>query len=298
MRIWSPWPLMLLLMLTPRGARAELVMVESIDYRVAHADRVVVGTVTRLAPYKMSGGYQWRHARLRVEEAIRGPSTTEVDVLIRGQGGDWAPDARLLVFLLDPQRFKRVSPPPFRTPAWMADLGWSGLNDRGHGALILTNKMPTVATRDGQLLRTPDALLTAVRSAARQAAPEPAEGYLVDITYETEAGKALYSGSAVELRVPIDATEIARACRWTTSKNVRQRAQALDVWSVVKSPEAERHLRTFLTDASTAIQTDGTQRTMIWPLRIRAKVALEKRGIKVGPIATHAPMPPPIGKPR
>jgi hypothetical protein len=289
---------LLLLLLTPL-AHAELVMVESVDYRVAHADRVVVGTVTALGFLHKSGGYDWRHARLRVEETIRGPASEEVDVLIRGRGGTWKHDARVLVFLVDPRRFKRVKPPHYPRPAWMADLGWSGLADKGHGAIALSNDMPALATRNGGLVRTPAQLLDAVRMAAKQAAATPAKGILVDITLETEAGKALYSGSAVELRVPVDDILIAQARTWATSTDLYERTQAVDVWAAVDGAEAEQRLRAFLTDPGTAVQTDGKRnRTQVWPVRRRARDALLKRGLKPGPVVLEAPMPPPIGRPR
>ena len=273
------------------SAQAEQVRVESLEYRVAHADRVIIGTVRDLKASPQHDG--WRLAEVTVEETLRGPASKAASVLIRGMGGVWHKVAQLLIFLVDPGRFGRLSPPPTAPGTLMADLGWSSLKDQGHGAVLMTGPPIEMVARDGRMLKTRADVLQAVRAAAKIATPAPAKGVFLGLGLDEEAHQALYAGSGVDLKVPLDAQLIAQARGWIVAPDPNRRAEAVRVFAAVEGPEGEARLRSLLDDPATGTRTTAAgKRTQVWYIREMAVDALKARGVVVKPVVIEAPLPP------
>ena len=281
------------------SAQAEQVMVESLEYRVAHADRVIIGTVQAWGPAPKPGLGGWHLATVTVQETLRGPASKTVSVLVRSAGAPWKVGAQVLTFLVDPQRFARLSPPTTPPGALMADLGSSSLQDPGRGAIPLTGRAVEMVTRDGRMLRTRPAVLQAIRAAAKAAADAPVDGVFLELDLDQAAHSSLYAGSGVDVKVPLDARLLTQARAWIVDADPRRRAQAVQVFAAVKGPEGEARLRSVLADPATATRTVSSgARTQVWYIREQAVAALKARGILVKRVALEAPMPPPIGAPR
>ena len=281
--------------------RAESVIVDSLELRVAQAERVVVGTVvqSQVLPYRSGGGWRWTLARLAVEETLRGPKTREIDVLVRGGmiAGPWsAPGSRILALLLprDPAATASDSPPDSAPDgAWIAAPGSSSITDPGLGAIVLDPKAPPIVTRDFRVLRDPSALLTAARAAAKAAGPGPVEAYPLDTPFDSEAGKLLYAGSVVSVRVPIDAALIAQARAWVRSSEVSERVRGAEILGKVPGKDVDALLKGLLDDPGAWLQSwDDGRRERLYPVRRAARDALRDRGVAVGEVVITEPLPP------
>lgn len=280
------------------SAQAEQVMVDSLEHRVAHADRVIIGTVQAWGPLPKSGRGAWHLADVAVHETLRGPASKTVSVLVQGAGAPWKTGAKVLTFLVEPRRFGRLAPPKTPPGTLMVDLGSSSHTDPGYGAIPMTGRAVEMVTRGGRMLTTRAEVLQAIRAAAKTATGAPADGVFLELDLDDEAHSSLYAGSGVDVQVPLDAQLLTQARAWIVDANPQRRADAVHVFAAVKGPEGEARLRSVLDDPATAVRTrSGGKRTQVWYIRERAVDALKSRGIVVKHVAVEAPMPPPIGGP-
>jgi hypothetical protein len=195
----------------PRLARAEIALAESIEWLAASADRVVVG---RIVSFKGADpGAQGKNrglalATVRVAETLKGAGDKDAlcvglrDVDERRADG-WRKDGTDLIFFLGTS----IQATSFERRVcnhWPL---------RGGDALPFVVPLEKPGNRllgatTFKVLKQRGAILAAARDALRRLAaaagspPRAAKRYFLEVPFESEVHKVLYSGSACYLYVP------------------------------------------------------------------------------------------------
>jgi hypothetical protein len=237
------------LMALATPSAAEINMADSIEWAAADSHAIVVGVVERTT----SRGQAWE-TELRVIETIKGPSRQRVQLRIHHHGRDtprrWQTDrATLLVFLrADDEGQLAVRGGP-----------------SAPGIYDLARPAPAF-TADFDVITTGDALMTTTRAAAKRKA---ARSFQLDVPYDSDAFKTLYSGSAVWLYVPIDAALERRAISWLGDPSLRE--QGVAALAHFPSPANARRLLPLLSDPTTA-RVSETGKPTVRRYLVRARV--------------------------
>src|SRR5262245_24543070 len=127
-------------LLCPAGARAEVIVGESLEWMIADSERVVRGTVVGVDSTPGQGAVVWDRVTFRVEETLKGDRADEVTFLVRRLGDEnvllnWRTDrVEVLVGLVQAERYRRDDPGYGRAPWTLRVHGgdWSAvrLNDK------------------------------------------------------------------------------------------------------------------------------------------------------------------------
>lgn len=178
---------------------AEINAADSIEWQTIDSALVVRGVVVDLKAQKGPGQVVYFDATIQVTETLKGPAQPSVHVGIRQlltpNPESWrASKTDLVLFLVDGKRGAAEDPELARFPYVLRPVHGSGSNALELGKTPAFTSNFTVITKDSDVL-------PAIRAAAKS---KVTTSKRVDVPWNTEAMKALYSGSTVWLFVPSD----------------------------------------------------------------------------------------------
>jgi hypothetical protein len=278
----TPRALCLLLVLAPATAHAELIMADSLEWMAQDSDLIVRGRMTRVArlPGKVNG-YTWFRVRMKVSETLRGAHRADLVFSVRDgyDPGRWTGQrGEVLTFLVRPGRHKDVPAGLKKLPTARRSRTYAGW------PVIDLAKVPEDAAlgRDGTVYKTRAALLAAIRAALKgKLVAGKVRSVVVDAAYSSQVYKALWSGSAVKLVLPLDSTTEALARGWLRSADVTRRMDAVKVLRHFRSKENIALLRGRLRDAGYWSTTTRGRQVRVYAVRKGAWEALQAWGVRV-----------------
>jgi len=271
-----------------RWTTAEINVADTLEWTTADSSVVVVGTVASVTKRRGSGSTTWYHVTLKVNETLKGLSQQTVRFVMRHLSGEtpeaWRTrKAELLVFLVDWKRRQvhdgDCKPGVARCEGEhdQASLALRPSHDDSVYELGATTRANTAYTTAFAAITKRDDLLAAVRAAASSKATA---SHKVAAPSDSEAGRALYSGSTVWLYVPIDATLEHHAQAWILANDLRTREEGVAALAHFKSADNTRRLEKLLADPGTTQITESGQPTVRrCPVRKRAHEVLTAWGV-------------------
>lgn len=199
-------------------AAAEINMADSIEWATADSDVVARGTIDKVVQRG-----DWFDVTFAVAETIRGPARGSLAITFSLGYGETpeqlrARNAELLVFLVEGKR-RVKDDKEYANVALTPRHGWGdtpGMFDLGKPAHAFDAAFAVLGTRDE--------ILAATRGAAKSTATK---SFTVDLPSDSAAYHALWGGSAVWFKLPVDAALEQRATTWITDKEVSLRAQGV-----------------------------------------------------------------------
>jgi hypothetical protein len=289
---------LILLLLPLSAARAETIVVESIEWRTAAVPLVVAGKVFACSDVQPKSGGLFRDVTINIEERFKG-SDDGKSVTFRLQvepgertGKDWKESGRSYVFFL--HKGSKDHHRPAQQGKWVL-----------RGELIDLGKPDRVYTADMKCAETGKEVLDLVRGSARLATSggkqderDPSKrgtrDLLLDVPTDAAIFNQLYSGSAVWMRVPAEEKYRPRLEKMTRSTDVWDRSNG--AWKLGKLPPTAATIK-LLTglhkDAGEAQQFEGRKLVrIIYPVRRSAYDALVDLGQKPAkPVLERDPTP-------
>ena len=273
-----------------RWTTAEINVADTLEWTTADSSVVVVGTVAAVTRRKGIGSTTWYHVTFKVNETLKGPSQPTVQFVMRHLSGEtpevWRTrKAELLVFLVDWKRRQAYDgdckPDVVRCEGEYDKAPLALRPSRGDDSVYelgVTSQANTAYTTTFAAITKRDDLLAATRAAASSKATTSHE---VDVPFDSEAGRALYSGSTVWLYVPIDATLEHHAQAWILANDLDTREEGVTALAHFKSADNTRRLEKLLADPGTAQITESGQPTVRrYPVRKQAHEVLTAWGVK------------------
>ncbi len=285
-----------LLVVWPAAASAEINIGESVQWLVASNDHVASGTITKVEAVK--GELHWSKLTVKVAETFRGQHSDVLTFVaphyhhFKWMTEPKAVGTQVLVFLADAKR------PDLRLPkggpwTWKLNTGGDGPLMWRVGQKRLDKDVPTM--EGFKMLGTGPALLDAVRKSATFTgidAPADTNAINLDVPWGTPVAGALYAGSAVWLRIPVDERAASMGRKLATSADVSDRVQAVHILGHFRSTQHERILRQLLKDEGTWKVTQNNVSTLRYPVREAAFKVLTQWGLKVKKPRFTAPQKP------
>jgi hypothetical protein len=276
-----------LTLLAPK-AHAELIVADSLEWIAQDSDLILRGrlvSVTRL-PRKVNG-YTWSKVTMAVAETLRGAhKRTRVFSVRDGYSpGRWDKQrGEVLAFLVKPGRIKD-------TPNALRNLPTARLSRTYSGwPVINLRKIPRDAAlggRDFKVYKTRKAILAAIKTAV--AAPKRlSRPVTVDAPFGSMVFKALYSGSAVWIVLPLDGETEKLGLRWARSQDMSQRVEAVKILRNFKSPRNIKLLRSLLGDKGYYTTTSsGKKAKRVYAVRRDACKALKAWAVAARCTTSH-----------
>lgn len=257
-----------LILAAPRRSTAEINMADSIEWMTADSDRVVVARVAKLTETKGPGQVVWSQVTFAISQTVKGPTTKQVDVMVRHLTGDtpakWKADNReLLLFLVDAKR-RAIRDGECREGApCTSDYARAPFAIRagrwGEGDALKLDGSAKAFTIDHAVIGKRADLIAKASAAATSKATA---AFQMDLPLGSAAGQALYSGSAVFLYVPIDAALERAAIHWIASTDARVREQGVVALAHFQSRANTERLEKLLLDTATHDVTEGDKPTV------------------------------------
>jgi len=248
---------LLLPAVAPSPAAAEINVAESIDWMVRDADLVVRGVVVAVRKHTRPGKSVWYEATLRVAETIKGTKMRNVRFAVHrvwgGTPAQWkSQGTELLAFFVRKRRLGK----PYRSASRAPFVLRSGLQELV--VKLSGSKRSKVYTRGFAVLSKRVDILKAARRAAASTIGARRTFFNVDVPFRTAAFRALYGGSAVWMRVPVDVDLLRKARRWIRHPNIGLRVQGTRVLRRFRSPANVAELRRLLKDRTFYVQSAPT----------------------------------------
>jgi hypothetical protein len=224
----------------------------------------------------------------------KGTSEKAVELVVRHLTGDspatWkARNAELLLFLIDSRR--RAARDGGNEGGYTAPFALRSGRVGTDDAYVLDGKNLQAFTASFEVLSKRAPLLAAVRAAAPSKATK---AFQLDTPVGSPAGKALWSGSAVWLYVPIDAALEKLAIGWIGDSEGHVRLRGALALANFKSPANINRLEGLLSDPATHDITESDKPTVRrFFVRKQAHDVLRAWGVPhpTPPIDTAAPKP-------
>lgn len=271
-RIAAALSLPLLVLLAAPAARAELVMADSLDWIVADSDMVVRGQVSAVEDLGTIEGWPWARVTVAGRETVKGaPAAGPVVFTIRLHPPEQvalkgAPD--VIAFLVNSTRYAGYEPSPPGVALTARRIRAWGPPPVLRLEAEALRKADEIVTRGFGVARTAESVLTHARAAARRT-PGKAIGHVtLDAPFDSEAGRALYAGSAVMVTLSVDAGLASEARGWLGSDELHRRLDALKVLAFFQTPEHERLVRGRLADSGFWTETEsGGARRRVFAVR-------------------------------
>lgn len=274
----------------PPDARAEINVVDSVEWMTADSDLVVRGAVQRIHQHTRRGRRLYT-VTLRVMEVLK-PTTRRARSrrTVRFAVGSWLgkslvawkkSGAELLVFLARSEAGVRT--PPFALRRSRGTV---------QSVVRLSGPKPhRLYTMGFQVLARRADLLRAVGAAARTV--RATRSHRVDVPGSSPAYRALWGGSAVWMYVPRGPRLQRLARTWLRSASVFQRVAGVKALATHRSQATVRSLRGLLRDPGHFIETRGPghRRTRVYAVRAAAYEALRSWRIPVRKPVLRVPMP-------
>jgi tryptophan-rich sensory protein len=271
-----------LLVLWPQLAHAELMVGESLAWIVADSDLIVRGTIAKVEAFKDEQETAWEQATVQVNETIKGKTAGPPTFLVRCVGTKEKPSkwqqegVELLLFLVKSRRYESLDPDyrkiDLALRLWGSQLSFIRSNNKPQTGLF---------TMDFNALKRRNDILKAVRSAAAYRPDNRPPEHRVEVPFESEVYRTLYSGSSVRLVVPADERLALRARQWLKSEDREARQQGALALSFFKSPEHIDLLRPLLSDPAYLTTTRGEVSTRVYYVREAAFKTLSDWNVDV-----------------
>ena len=132
-------------------------------------------------------------------------------------------------------------------------------------------KADTIVTHDFGVADTVQKVIVRTRDAGRRYAAKARGHVVLDAPFKSPAGAALYSGSAVEVAIPVDDRLAAKALTWLASGRVSRRLDGVKVLAFFHTPAHERALRGLLKDPDSWTSQDSAgKRKRVYAVRKQA----------------------------
>jgi hypothetical protein len=245
---------------------------ESLEYRVADADIVVLGTFG-----DAGGGGSARRVNVNVIEAFKGRASSIVTAELKTDDTrppSAPPAGQCLVFL------KRIYPPEKR--------GQSA-PELVMRSYVILDESSGVYGSDFALLTDTDEILTATRRAI--AFGESAEKRTAVLLFPPQTPGAAAKPTPTYLAVPVDARLETLGRKWAEARDPQARLRAARALSYFRSPENAEVLKGLLTDTATPYSTGtGKWKRGVYAVREEAYVTLASWGVDVAIPELEGPM--------
>jgi hypothetical protein len=278
---WTHILLCVGLLCSTETAQAELVMAESLDWIVADSDRVLRGRVAALDDHVDAQNTHWALITLECTETLKGDVAERVrfSVALPPAEQRRLRDARdVIAFLVSRSRYDHTQPSPAGVALTARRITSWGPPPVLRLERAAIERADDIVTNDLTIARTRADILERARYASRSTPARPLGSVSIDAWPNSEAGKALYAGSAVLVTLNIDEMLAVKARTWLRSDAVETRLNGVKVLAFFRGPENEILLRALLNDPGEWTQMDesGT-RTRSFPVRSAAWEVLSSR---------------------
>jgi tryptophan-rich sensory protein len=275
-------PMHIVILLVPPLAQAELMVGESLEWIVADSDLIVTGSITKVEVFEDERKVSLEEATVQVNETIKGRTTEPLLFLVRCVGINEKPSkwqeegVELLLFLVKSSRYEALDPEyrksDFALRLWGAELSFVRLNNRPQTGLF---------TMDFDVLEKRNDILKAVRSAANCRPTSLPPEHRVEVPFDSEVFRTLYSGSSVRLIVPADERLETRARHWLKSEDPETRQQGASAIRYFESPANTELLRPLLSDNAFMTTTRNEVSTQVYYVRAAAFETLSEWDVDV-----------------
>lgn len=263
-------------------------MADSIEWITVDSDLVVRGKVTAVTKRKGPGDVVWYDATVTVAETLKGAKRRTVKLAVRHLYGatpaDWRAKKReMLLFLVDSKR--RVADDKDYAKAPFA------LRPHDGAALVLDGPSPDRAYSSSfDVLDKRDTILDAARAAATSTATT---SHRLDVPYGAPAYRALWSGSAVWMTVPVDARLEQLALGWVAATDMSTREEGVAALAHFRTPANIAVVEKLLADPDFAVVTEsGKKPVRRFVVRARAHQVLEAWGVQHATPVIDTPQTP------
>jgi hypothetical protein len=266
----------ILLALT-RWTTAEINAADTLEWVSADSDVIVVGSVDTVTRRTGPGSVVWYDTTIRVTETLKGPARKTVRFAMRHLYGEtpeaWQTrKAELLLFFVDSQRYVKSDKDHAAAPFALRSGGNAGDGwfDLAKPARAYTSRFTVITKRDE--------LLAATRLAAKSTAKR---AHRIDLPSNTDAYKALWSGSSVWLFLPVDSALEQLAIGWSIDPSIERREEAVGALAHFKSAANILRLETLLADPGFAEVTEsGKPKVRRYLVRKQAHEVLTRWNVK------------------
>lgn len=269
-----------LLVLAAAPAHAELIVADSVEWVAVDSAVVVVGTVAASRELGRQGRWgAWRLVTLEVTETLAGPKNRRVSFATPLPPRDAGPPAgEVIAFLVPSTRYDGPKTLPTRLITRRHSFAW----DERLGVLPLAElESRQVAGRDASHRKTRAALLASLRRALKLRSARP-KSFRMDTPFDSDVARALYSGSAVELIVPVDADLIAWAATRVESRLPHERLHGARALATTTTTQTIRLLRDLLEDPAVWTHRRGSEpERKVFSIRRVAWEALTSWGVDI-----------------
>ena len=242
----------------PASAQAEIAIAESMEWVLANSDRVIVGQVVKVDKVTGPDIKEYEAATVAISKTLKGAQADRETFLIQYYNGkyaqEWMDEKTPILFCLVKNDGKR-------TPFPVAKFQWV-LRDDGHynDAVLLgkskqtwTGSTPVLASHC-EVLTEKKAILKFVEQTLKAAVQGRApRSHTLDVPSETAVFKELWSGSVVELIVPIDENLEELGRYWCKSASYNKRTEGAKVLRYFKNEKNIEILKSLLGDPITVI---------------------------------------------
>jgi hypothetical protein len=276
----KPTLFILLILICTTSVQAEMRSADSLELMVANADVIARARVVSVGP-SVRPPFGRGSFEFRVDEQFKGPHAEKI--MVETDGWDRNRIAELLVgthgdaliFQLDPARF---------TPRNPNDRYQDELQRRAMVLVPLLSPseadrtvkyLSQIPTMDFQVLSTGPQIIDGVRKALKFPSTRPTRWIQVVPPPNSPAWQALWAGSAVTIRAPVDSRLEALAHRWITEGNL---SIAIDALRCFPSDTNAQILRRMFGATQYATSGAGRLSRVYYTSRLRAAKVLESWG--------------------
>jgi hypothetical protein len=196
------------LLAQPAAALAKINFGESIEWIVVDSDRIVSGTIAKIAPYAPDP--RWDVVTVKIDKTFKGTPAETATFLVTPQWGpiakDWQAVGKPMLFFLVKNEFKDKNDP-------LAKYEWRLREGRlAYATLFLgevnkdwvETRTMLVFTREYDVLTRSDEITKRVEKVVADTGKSlRRQSYQVEVPWDSPAHKELYSGSTVYLILPV-----------------------------------------------------------------------------------------------
>jgi hypothetical protein len=297
--------LLVILLLTPAGTvRAEINVVDSLEWKTVQAPLVVRGKVVQCKDFQdRVENRPYRDVTVAIAEKLKGPHAEKTVTLrlLAGpddpRGNDWKKTGHEFLFFLTRENRDQLK-------------GLEGQWQLQREPIDLDALRPEYSARMRAVTR-PNEVLDIVRKYAAKGTPGDGRGtdptkrapspLLVNVPSEAEIFNALWAGSSVLMKIPADEEHRQRVVVLVHSTNPWERAKGARQLRAYPGRETVKLLEGLLKDEATQVWTnqEGKPVNVVYAVRQAAYESLLELGEKPAkPLLSRQPTPEEVRKAR